>query len=318
MECRDVVEAAVARMAGALPPDLETDLDRHCADCERCRLESASVEAAWNRLGEDADAPLTPEFRREALARLEAETLRRKVVRLRERSTGTRLARVAALAAAAAAGFLLSRLTPRTGPPGAGTVASRPAPGAVAPAGLPDFSRHPRLANVSYSAPDASGRIGISFDATSHETVVGRPGDTPVTELLAYLMSGAADCEGTRGKAIDLVSQHYGDATPPSPQIVSVLAETLKKDRNPGVRKKAAEALAQLNPTPETRDAFVAALKSDTNPAIRMIAIDGLAKAASALKDPATIETLRERASDSRENGYVRVKAASALKRIDL
>lgn len=314
MECRDVLEAATARCAGALSPDRETELERHLADCEACRREAAALESAWRRLGEDADAPLTPEFRRETLALIEAQTLRRKVVGLGGRPGRSAALRAAAMLAAAAAGFLLSRATVRTG---AGPGQTPPAADAGA-ASLPDFSQRPRLANVAYQPRDASGRIGVTFDVTTHHTVVGRPDDKNVSALLAYLMSGAADCEGTRGEAIDLVSQHYGDGSAPSPQIVSVLTETLQRDKNPGVRKKAAEALVQLNPTPEIRDAFVATLKSDANPAIRMIAIEALAKAATTLKDPSTIETLRERASDSRENGYVRVKAASALKRLDL
>jgi hypothetical protein len=46
--------------------------------------------------------------------------------------------------------------------------------------------------------------------------------------------------------------------------------------------------------------------------------VEGLAKAAITLRDPAAIETLREKASDDRETGYVRVKAARALQRVDL
>jgi HEAT repeat protein len=84
------------------------------------------------------------------------------------------------------------------------------------------------------------------------------------------------------------------------------------------VRKKAAEALVKLPSTPEIRDAFVAALKSDTNPAIRILAVEGLGKAATSLKDPGTIETLREKASDQKENGYIRGQAAQALTKVNL
>ncbi|HTS03317.1 MAG TPA: HEAT repeat domain-containing protein, partial [Thermoanaerobaculia bacterium] len=89
-------------------------------------------------------------------------------------------------------------------------------------------------------------------------------------------------------------------------------------DRNPGVRKKAAEALAQMPPTPETRDALAAALKNDPNPAVRILAVEGLAKAATVLKDASSIETLRQKASDDHENGYVRSQAALALSKIEI
>ena len=54
------------------------------------------------------------------------------------------------------------------------------------------------------------------------------------------------------------------------------------------------------------------------NPAIRVVAVDRLAAAAKEAPDAQTIDTLREKAFDSQENGFVRAKAASALKAIDL
>jgi HEAT repeat protein len=84
------------------------------------------------------------------------------------------------------------------------------------------------------------------------------------------------------------------------------------------VRKKAAEALAELPPTEQTRDALVLALKNDDNPAVRIIAVEGLAKAATQMKDATTIETLREKAGDEKENGYVRGQAAAALRKINI
>mgnify|MGYP003949760711 CR=1 FL=1 len=54
------------------------------------------------------------------------------------------------------------------------------------------------------------------------------------------------------------------------------------------------------------------------NPAIRILAVEGLAKAAKELKDPDTIQTLREKASDDKENGYVRNQAALALRDLQL
>jgi hypothetical protein len=310
MECRDVLEAAVARLSGELPAEQEKELERHLAECRTCPREIAGLEETWKLLGTDADAQPTAAFRNRTLERLEAETLRRRVAAFRPRRTVRILFQAAALLTAAAAGFLLSRFGGAREP--ARVVASRQEPS------LPDLSKNPRLANVSYHAPDAEGRIGVSFDVTRRYTVVGKPDQKPVGDLLAYLVSGAAETEGSRGKAIDLVAQNYALGAAPSPQVVAVLADTLKHDKNPGVRKKAAEALSQLPPTPEIRDALVAALRSDPNPAIRIIAVEGLEKAASTLRDAATIETLREKASDEKESGYVRVKAASALKRIDL
>ncbi len=220
----------------------------------------------------------------------------------------------AAMLAMGAGGYLAARAA---SPAGKASPASA-GPAVRAQSSIPDLSKQPKLANVAFRPADASGRIGISFDVTTRYSVEGKPGEKAVSDLLAYMVSGSGSTEGARGKAIDLVSERYASETSVSPQIVATLVETLKSDKNPGVRKKAAEALGQLPPSPAIRDAFLAALKGDSNPAVRIAAVEGLGKAAITLRDPAAIETLREKASDDRETGYVRVKAAKALQRVDL
>jgi HEAT repeats len=295
------------------------ELARHLADCASCRTEDERFALVWSRLGSDSDVTPTPGFRRATLEMMEFETLRRRVRPLTRRRLAIRLAQAAAILVAGMAGFLIARrvplaaTTPQT--PRVWLAADRTIDGGRM---VPDLSGRPRLSNVAYRPADAAGRMSIAFDVTTHYTMTGRPGDRGIVDLLAYLMSSNADTEGARGQAIELVSQHLKGNTAPSPQIVDVLIRTLRTDRNPGVRKKAAEALSQMPPTPQIRDAFVAALKHDKNPAIRIIAVDALARAAATTKDPRTIETLREKATDEKETGFVRVKAASALKKISL
>jgi HEAT repeat protein len=156
----------------------------------------------------------------------------------------------------------------------------------------------------------------VSYDATHRRTVVGRPEDPAVASLLAYLVSRGSQTSGEKAQAIELVSSHYGGGVA-SPEIVRALAATLRRDENPGVRKKAAEALAGFPATAEIRAAFLEALEQDGNPAVRLIAIDALAAEARRSPDPRTIESLKDRAYDPAENGFVRAKAASALKTID-
>ena len=129
-------------------------------------------------------------------------------------------------------------------------------------------------------------------------------------------MAHNAETAGEKSRAIELVSEHYGAAgAPASPEIVAALTATLHKDGNPGVRKKAADALATFAMTPEIRTAFLEALKSDSNPGVRLVAVDALATAAKqSPPDANTIQSLREKAVDPQENGFVRAKAASALK----
>ncbi|HUM03795.1 MAG TPA: HEAT repeat domain-containing protein [Thermoanaerobaculia bacterium] len=332
MDCRDVLrfrEAAILRLAGELPTAEGAWLDDHLAGCPVCRDEERRLALAWERLGEDRVEPPSPSFLARTEALLTDEVRRRTappfapVVPIRPSARlGLRpLLQAAALVAAAAGGFLFARTAPRIGAPAASVAATFPV---VAQRSVdvseaaPDLSNRPRLANVAFRPADPEGRIGVAFDVTTRYTVTGRPDQKGIADLLVYLMSGAADTEGTRGRVIDLVSQSTKGSPGPSPDIVAALAETVKHDRNPGVRKKAVEALAQLPPSEATRDALILALKSDENPAVRILAVDGLARGATVMKDAATLDALRSRASDERENGYVRVQAAQALSKLEL
>ncbi len=261
MECGDAVELLLARLSGNPSGREAQRLDEHLAGCPACRMEAAELEHTWLKLGADEDARVSPELRRDTLALLEAETLRRKVRHLAPR-TWRWSAQAAAALAIGVGGFLLARISTRSAPSGVPSLASSAAGAPAAPA-----SSAGPLANASL-------------------TTSGGP-------------SGPV-------------------AIPASPQIVATLIETLRQDRSPGVRKKAAEALAQLPPNVQIRNAFLAALKSDANPAIRIVAVEALGKEAVTLRDPQAIETLREKAADANENGFVRVQAASLLKKVDL
>jgi hypothetical protein len=326
MECREVASLSVLKLTGEIAPGVESDLDRHIASCAACRAEREALGDSWETLGDDPGPLPSARFSQETLARMEAATRRR--ARGPAAFTWTGMRRVAALVVMGVGGFLSARfLSPA--PPEASQVPVRPAVESVLPVSndrvvdasrtLPDLSGRPRLANVTYQPVDARGRLAVSFDVTTRYTVVGRPDERGIESLLTYLVAGGGANEGARGQALDLVSERIAaGGVAPSDRIVAVLAKTLTTDRNPGVRKKAAEALVQLPPTAETRDALVACLKTEPVPGIRMIAVEGLAKAAVTLRDRPSIEILQEKANDERESGYLRVKAASALGRLAL
>ncbi len=292
------------------------DLERHLADCPRCTAALASIEETWEAIGADPDASVTPEFRSRTLALLHDEMDRRRIREFRPRSRMTTiLARAAALFVAAAAGFAVAR-GGLLGPARSASTARTPAAGTAQTA--PDLAENPRLSNVAYRT-DPDGRVGIEFDATTRHSVVGRPQDPEVSTLLAYLLSRNSETAGEKSRAIELVSGHYGAAAgAASPDVVRALATTLKRDRNPGVRKKAAEALASFRSSPEIRAALVEALGNDPNPGVRLVAVEALAASARQSPDARTIQSLREKAVDPAENGFVRARAASALKAIDL
>ena len=312
MECRELNERAVDRLTGQLSPEAGRELEAHVAACAACRAELDAAERAWEFLGEDPDPEGTPEFRRRGLELLEEEMLRLRVRRFRPKPRLRWAAQAAAVLLAAGAGyFAASRRSPAP-------LAPAPSAGAPAASPMPALGSDARLSNLSYQSVGASGRIGIGFDVTTRHTVEGSPADPEVARLLAYVLSRSAENAGERSRAIELVQQHYGaGVTPASPDIVAALTNTLRKDPNPGVRKKAADALSGMPMTPEIRSAFLDALRNDRNPAVRLAAIETLAAAAKESPDPRTIQSLREKAVDPSENGFVRARAASALKTME-
>jgi hypothetical protein len=344
MDCRHALkvrELALDRLAG-LPATEEDEafLESHLASCAACRAEVDGMSSVWTRLGEDDGADLSPSpaFVARATAAMAAIAVANggraaRVVPFPARQTRENFLRAAALLLAGGLGFIVARGTDRPVSYTAATALPTPSSRAgehgenvalvsnrtvdTSRAAL-DLSGKPRLANVAYRAGDEPGKIAVSFDVTTRYTVVGRPEDRGVADLLVSLMSGAAETEGAKGKVLDFVSATTREGAAVSPEIVNLLRRTLETDKNPGVRKKAAEALVQMPPSLEIRDALARALKADTNPSVRILAVEGLAKSATVLKDQSTIETLRQKAGDDRENGYVRSQAALALKRIEI
>lgn len=328
MECRELTDHAIGRLTGAIEDADRQSLERHLAACAACRREIAALEETWEILAADPDAPVTPEFRDRTLELLEDELLRRRIQTFRGKgrsgpgSVRRPLLQAAAVLVAAAAGFFAAReIAPGTGPGSAGAASpggTTRAASVGAAANFPDLVGNPRLTNVAYRT-GADGTVGIEFDSTTRHSVAGRPDDPRMSRLLAYMLSVSSETAGEKSRAIELVSGNLGPgAAPASPEIVRALAATLKRDGNPGVRKKAAEALASFRTTPEIRSALLDALAGDSNPGVRLIAVDALAAAAKEAPDPRTIESLREKAFDPSENGFVRARAASALKAIDL
>jgi hypothetical protein len=279
----------------------------------------ARLEDVWSTLSLDPDAEVTPEFRRRTLGLIEDEMMRGRVRAFRPRPAFVRpILQAAALLVAAGLGYVAARAGSRPSAPAAPpSPMAAVAPASQTPVAVPDLSGNPRFSNVSYRPADKAGLVAIGFDVTTRHDVEGKPGDPEVGKLLAYLVAHNAENAGEKSRAIDAVSEHYGAAgAPASPEIVGALTATLRKDGNPGVRKKAADALATFAMTPEIRTVFLEALKSDSNPAVRLVAVDALAAAAKQSPDANTIQSLREKAVDPQENGFVRAKAASALKGI--
>ncbi|MEP6802652.1 MAG: hypothetical protein ABJC07_11970, partial [Acidobacteriota bacterium] len=183
MECRKLTALALDGKLSDAPGPIREEVAAHCEGCAACRAELEALEHAWACLGEDADLPVTSEFRRRTLALLEDEMLRSRIRAFSPKGIRRHWTRpalqAAALLVAAVAGFEAARQLPS---PSAGRPSEK-----TASAGVPrSLEKASGLANVAYRPADAQGRIGVSFDVTSRETVVGRPDDPKMARLIAF------------------------------------------------------------------------------------------------------------------------------------
>ncbi|HEY0710994.1 MAG TPA: hypothetical protein VGG33_29595, partial [Polyangia bacterium] len=104
-------------------------------------------------------------------------------------------------------------------------------------------------------AAGGTGLPRVAATATKPSAVVNEP----LPPSLAALVADQLPMDGERGKAVAFIGARYGgDAGAIPADLVEALVRTLRTDRNPGVRRKAAQALAGLPPTREICDAFLA------------------------------------------------------------
>jgi hypothetical protein len=232
MECRQALKVrdlVLVRLAGsqALEEDMAF-LASHLASCAACRAEVAGIESVWARLGDDDGADLAPSaaFVARTSAAL-AGASRKNVVPFRARRATDGLLKAAALLLAGGLGFLIAKSgvrplalvgsaalpTPNGRGENVALVSNRTVDASRA---VLDLSGKPRLANATYRAAEELGKIAVSFDVTTRYTVVGRPEDKGVADLLVSLMSGAAETEGARGRVLDFVSARARPSLPRS------------------------------------------------------------------------------------------------------
>lgn len=274
--CSDVAAGLTARLSGELSREEEAALASHLEGCAACRDEERRLSGAWAALDDRASFAPSARFQDATLDRMTREILARKVVPIRRPfAASPALAWAASILLAAGLGWTVGRF------------------GRTVPSSVPETAE-PSVASFPSSAPSAAV-----------------PASTPVS--LAGAGTGTGVVPVSTGSLVRPASTSGAEVQPLSESVVYILVKTLREDRNPNVRKRAAEALAGLPPSPELRDAFAGVLAAEKNPAIRIVAVEALARSAKETRDPLSVEVLRERASDQRESGYVRSRAAGAL-----
>lgn len=309
---------------------------QHIESCETCGEEWASTKETWLLLADlpEVEVPARVKARFLQAAGLEEEKPAN-VIPFHRRPAFKWVAQAAAVALLVGGGWFGGQ---RTAPALRSTSASvdsvRPIGGSPiqtislsesrvmdASALSPTIEGRPDISNIQFTDNDArDGDIAVAFDVTSRWTVSGNPRDKSMVRLMAYVLENETSASSPRSTTIESVRRMYSDPTTADPEIAGALAKLLRNEEHEGVRIQAVDTLKTLAPAVATegRQALIDALKNDPNPAVRIKAVEALAEMAKSGSrlDADTVDTLRRKAFEEKENQYVRVKAAEALSSI--
>jgi hypothetical protein len=336
VDCHAMRESMPLLLTEALDHSRRELTHQHIESCAACTAEWNAFKKTWSVLGALPEVEVPARVRDRFLSEFAAPAVRKdNIVPFSRRPMTKWLAQAAAIVVLVGGSYYAGHRTKTnsTVPPinvnDPHVTSIQPASYSIAEnrvlaasALSPDIQGRPNIHNVQFVDADASdNKIALSFDVTSHVTVNGSPTDRSMIRLLSYVLENEnGDVAPSRSKVIEWMRQTYSDPQNADPEIANALAKVLRNDEHSGVRISAVDTLKTLPGavSPETRQALIEALKNDPNPAVRIKAVEALANIAhsGATLDPATLDTLRAKASQDDENMYVRVKAAEVLSNI--
>jgi hypothetical protein len=160
------------------------------------------------------------------------------------------------------------------------------------------------IANVDFHENDpASDRISLTYDTLRRTSLSGTPDDPRIRRVLVDTLRDNRNA-GLRLEALDVLRRHVDDR-----DVRLALLRAVREDENAGARLKALEALKEhAAGDPEVRGVIVQALLKDTNPGMRVRAIDALR----GTRGPETLAVLK-RLADEDPNEYVRLRSAAMV-----
>ncbi|HEV7921865.1 MAG TPA: HEAT repeat domain-containing protein [Thermoanaerobaculia bacterium] len=338
-DCESMRESIPLLLTESLDPASRERTHLHIEACASCSAEWSGYKDAWRMMGELPELEVPARVKQRFLQQIQpaaAPAGHGNVVPFHRRTATRWLSQAAAVVLIAGGAFYAGHLVQTPNAPMTAQLPQTPAVvSSIQPAKFslaetrvlpadavnPDFEGRPNIDNVQFvDADPRDGKIGVSFDMTSHLTVTGSPNDKSMVRLLAYVLESQDKISPTRSRALDWVRETYSDPQNANPEIASALAKVLRSEEHEGVRIKAVDTLKTMpqKMASSTRDALIAALKNDPNPAVRIKAVEALATMArnGEQLDAQTVDTLRQKASEDTENLYVRVKAAEVLSSI--
>jgi hypothetical protein len=316
MNCKEFEESMTLDLYGELPPEQRASYEAHLAGCAHCQAAREQVRGLHEVLAQRPRLEPTPDFLVECRQAL-AETLERERLGwhglIREWLSFLQLPpqrvvpRVAFALSVLVFGFSLGwTLRPRAAKvlpaePGGMTTSS------LAGADLENM----RINDISRVAPDPStGGVRITMDAQRRVTLEGSLDDPRIQQLLVSAVK-SYDNAGIRRDTLDALR-----ARCKSPNVRAALLYSMEHDPNAGNRLAALDAVRGMEGGEDLQRSLLEVLEHDKNMGVRVNAVDALADhVENEARNEALLSALqRLAASDS--NPYVRLKCASALRKL--
>lgn len=311
MNCTELNENLVLYLYDELSAEQREVLEAHLAACADCRAQLEQTRGLHKVLSERPSPEPSPELLVHCRAALE-EALDHQLAGvswtslLKQWSSG--FGSIARLPIAAALtlvviGFSLGwTLRPRAPGVRLGGISE----GSVTSPSDADLSNL-RINNISQvaSVPNKTGDVRITVNAERQMTLEGSLDDPRIRQVLIDAMTGY-DNPGIRHDSMEALSRHANN-----PNVRSALLYAIQNDPNVGVRLDALQVVQGMEWSPDVQQTLVNTLDHEKNQGIRVAAIDVLSDHA----DLAALPSLERWAADD-SNRYVRMKSASALRKL--
>jgi len=316
MNCKEFEENLTLDLYGDLPPEQRAAYEAHLSGCVHCQAAREEVRGLHDILAQRPRIAPSPDFLvecRQALTealdreRLGWQGLIREwlsFLQLPPRQVGPSVAFALSLIVF---GFGLGwTLRPRA----ASVVPSEPGNVATSSLAGADFENM-RINDISRVAPDPkTGDVRITMDAQRRVTLEGSLDDPHIQQLLVSAVK-SYDNAGIRRDTLDALR-----ARTKSPNIRAALLYTMQHDSNVGNRLAALDAVRSMEGGDDLQQSLIEVLEHDRNMGVRVESVDVLVDhVEKGGRDEAILSAL-ERLATNDPNRYVRLKCASALRKL--
>ena len=316
MTCKEFEEYLTLELYGDFPPEQRASYEAHLAGCVNCQAARRQVLGFHELLAQRPRREPSPDFLvecRQALGealdreRLGWRGLLREwlsFLQLPPQQVAPRLAFALSLMVISfGLGWTLRPHAARIGPP---------APTNVTTSGLTGADlENMRINDISRVAPDPkTGDVRITMDAQRRVTLEGSLDDPRIQQLLVSAVK-SYDNAGIRRDTLDALRPRAKD-----PNVRAALLYTMEHDPNVGNRLAALDAIRGMEGGEDLRQSLMQVLERDNNVGVRVESADLLVEQLEKEgRDEAILRAL-VRLATSDPNCYVRLRCASALRKL--